>query len=92
MKQVKFAKKWRNAVNDTTVHEYPAGWSGPVSNEVAERAQSADVLDGAPREVSPARRIASAKPSSKSAAKPKAAKPADPAPVTPAADPAAPAT
>lgn len=51
MKMVQFAKRWRNQVNDTTVHEYPAGWSGEVSNEAADRAVAAKVLKGAPVDV-----------------------------------------
>ena len=51
MKTIKIGPKgWRNQVNDTTVHEYPAGWSGDVSNDTARRAVSAKVLDGEPVE------------------------------------------
>lgn len=51
MKTIKIGPKgWRNQVNETTVHEYPAGWSGDVSNDVARRAVAATVLDGEPVE------------------------------------------
>lgn len=68
MKTIKLAKDWRNRVNDTTVHEYPAGWSGQVSNEVAERATAANVLDGNAievREPRPARAASTKKPAAK---------------------------
>lgn len=68
MKTIKLAKRWQNRVNDTTVHEYPAGWSGQVSNEVAERAAAAGVLDGKAVEV-PEGRPARAAPAKKSAVK-----------------------
>ena len=49
MKTIKIGPKgWRNQVNETTVHEYPAAWSGDVANETAERAVAAKVLDGEP--------------------------------------------
>lgn len=48
MKQIKLAKTWRNRVNDTTVHEYPAGSEVAVADETAERAVKAGVLDGDP--------------------------------------------
>lgn len=83
MKHVKFARTWRNRVNDRTVHEYPAGWSGAVADETAERAVKAEVLDGSPV----SRDEASAKPRSRSAAKPKTSAKAK-AITTPAADPA----
>lgn len=47
MKTIKLKKAWRNRVNATTVHEYPAHWSGVVSDEAAERAEKAGALDGA---------------------------------------------
>lgn len=69
MKHVKFARTWRNRVNDTTVHEYAAGWSGVVADETAERAVNAEVLDGAPV----SRSETPAKARTRAAAKPKAA-------------------
>lgn len=48
MKKVSFARRWNNSVNDISTHEYPAGWSGEVSNETAERAEAAGVLSGNP--------------------------------------------
>lgn len=81
MKHVKFARTWRNRVNDTTVHEYAAGWSGTVADETAERAVKAEVLDGAPV----SRSETPAKPRSRSAAKPKASAKAK-APTAPVAD------
>ena len=53
MKQVKFAKRWRDRRNDTTVEEYPAGWSGEISDERATRAVAAKVLDGDPIDAQP---------------------------------------
>lgn len=59
MKTVKFAKRWRNRVNDRTVHEYPAGSTATVADDTAERAAKAGVLDGdpvdAPAEKAPAK-------------------------------------
>jgi hypothetical protein len=48
MKTIKLAKRWLNRVNDTTVHEYPANSTATVSDETAERAVKAGVLDGDP--------------------------------------------
>lgn len=48
MKQIKLAKKWRNRVNDTTVHEYSAGSTVVVADDTAERAVKAGVLAGDP--------------------------------------------
>ncbi len=48
MKQITLAKTFRDRVDETTVHEYPAGWTGAVSDAVAERAKSAEVLKGEP--------------------------------------------
>lgn len=48
MKQIKFAKKWRDHVNETTVHEYSAGSAVVVSDATANRALKAKVLDGEP--------------------------------------------
>lgn len=49
MKQITIGqKKWRNRVNDSTVHEYPAGSTATVSDETAERAVKANALAGDP--------------------------------------------
>lgn len=44
MKTITLARAWRDRINDVTVEEYPAGWSGTVSNDRADRAKRADVL------------------------------------------------
>lgn len=77
MKTIKLAKTWPNHVNESTVHEYPAGWSGEVSDDVAQRALNAGVLEGKPIDKSaPAR---TRKPASKPKPAAKAKAPAAPA-------------
>ncbi|MFN3836819.1 MAG: hypothetical protein ACK4MI_03810 [Brevundimonas sp.] len=44
MKTITLARAWRDPINDVTVEEYPAGWTGAVSNDRADRAKRADVL------------------------------------------------
>lgn len=78
MKTIKLAKDWRHQVNATTVHEYPAGWSGEVSNEAAEHAAAAGVLDAAP---APAKAAPKQSRSSRPAAKKTAAKVETPTPI-----------
>lgn len=48
MKTVEFAKRWRNRVSETVVHEYPAGSTAVVSEEAAKAASEAGVLKGEP--------------------------------------------
>lgn len=49
MKTITLKKRWIDHVSATTQEEYPAGWSGEVSNDRAERAHRAGVLaDPAP--------------------------------------------
>lgn len=51
MKTVKFARTWPDRIDDTTVEEWPAGWSGEISDERAARAEKAGVLAGQPADV-----------------------------------------
>ena len=44
MKTITLARAWRDRLNDVTVEEYPAGWTGTVSNDRADRAVRAGVL------------------------------------------------
>ena len=53
MKSVRFARRWRRRLNDSTVEEYPAGASAVVSNARADAAQRAGVLDGQPVDAPP---------------------------------------
>lgn len=73
MKTIKLAKPWRHRVDDVTVHEYPAGWSGEVTNEMAERAAADGVVVGKPAEVGEVKAV---KPASKP--KPARTRPAPP--------------
>lgn len=43
-KIITLAKAWRDQVDSSTVHEYPAGWSGEVDADAAERAHAAKVV------------------------------------------------
>lgn len=44
MKTITLARAWRDRIDAVTVEEYPAGWSGAVSNDRADRAARAAVL------------------------------------------------
>lgn len=44
MKQVKFAKPFRDRVSALTTIRYPAGWQGKVADEVAKAARAAGAL------------------------------------------------
>lgn len=51
MKRIKLAKRWRDRVSDTVVHEYAKGSTVDVAEAVATRADKAGVLDGPPVDV-----------------------------------------
>lgn len=89
MKTVKFARTWPDRIDDTTVEEWPAGWSGEISDERAARAEKAGVLDGEPKTIKPASKRA--KPAARKASAPRAASavPAAPAETASPADPVA---
>ena len=44
MKTITLASRWTDRVDPVTTEEYPAGWSGEVSNDRADRASRAGVL------------------------------------------------
>lgn len=44
MKTITLATRWIDQIAPTVKEEYPAGWSGAVSNDRAERAARAGVL------------------------------------------------
>lgn len=44
MKTITLARTWRDRIDAVTVEEYPAGWSGAVSNDRAARAERAGVV------------------------------------------------
>lgn len=44
MKTITLARAWRDRIDPVTVEEYPAAWSGAVSNDRADRAKRAGVL------------------------------------------------
>lgn len=50
MKSVKFAKRHRHQLTDTSYQEWPAGAQDVVSDAVAKKAEAAGVLDGEPVE------------------------------------------
>lgn len=50
MQTVSFAKTWRWPLTETSYEEYPAGSKVDVSNDRAEAASKAGVLDGEPVE------------------------------------------
>ncbi|MGH6977833.1 MAG: hypothetical protein ACRED4_00835 [Brevundimonas sp.] len=51
MKSVKFAKRHRHQLTDTSYQEWPAGAEDIVSDAVAKKAEAAGVLDGEPVDV-----------------------------------------
>jgi len=51
MKTIKLKSRWIDRIDDVTTEEYPAGWSGDVSNDRADRAVKASVLDEEPADV-----------------------------------------
>lgn len=44
MKTITLASRWTDQIAPTVKEEYPAGWSGTVSNDRADRAARAGVL------------------------------------------------
>lgn len=51
MKTITLARAWRDRIDAVTVEEYPAGWSGAVSNDRAIRAHRAGVLAPEPKTI-----------------------------------------
>ncbi|QBX37225.1 hypothetical protein E4M02_02575 [Brevundimonas sp. S30B] len=49
MKPVEFAKAWRWPTSATSYEEYPAGFSGEISNDRAVAADRAGVLKAEPK-------------------------------------------
>lgn len=49
MKTITLARVWRDRIDAVTVEEYPAGWSGEVTDDRAGRAKRAGVLAPAPK-------------------------------------------
>lgn len=49
MKTITLASRWTDQIGPTTKEEYPAGWTGVVTNDRAERAERAGVLVPAPK-------------------------------------------
>lgn len=89
MKTVKFARTWPDRIDDTTVEEWPAGWSGEISDERAARAEKAGVLDGEPKSIKPAAKRAKPAARKTSASKAAPVVPAAPAETAPPAEPVA---
>jgi len=53
MKTITLATRWTDQVAPTVREEYPAGWTGRVSEDRAERAAHAGVLVPAPTKAEP---------------------------------------
>jgi hypothetical protein len=49
MKTITLKSRWIDRVDPVTTEEYPAGWSGEVTDDRAARAKRAGVLAPAPK-------------------------------------------